>query len=112
MAKTDSTVEQHPSAEFNPLSRYFLTEGTLVGPHEESLATLTGMLTGVLTLVRILATSESFRELRDTNQYQEPEEMPFTPMTTEGLFMALHFLTERAEAVAGHLLTKQEKQKS
>ena len=112
MARTDSTVEQHPQEAFNPLSRWFLTEGTLVDVGEQSLTTLNGMLTGIHTLARILAASESFRDQRDANEYQPPEETPFDPLTTEGLFIALHFLTERAIVVAGALLDEQEKQDS
>jgi hypothetical protein len=108
MAKTDGTVEAYPHAPANPLSRGFVTEGNIVAPYEESLTTLTGMLTGILTLTRVLATSEAFRGQCDCNDEQPVEDTPFDPMTTEGLFIALYFLSERAEMVAGSLLEKQE----
>lgn len=107
MAKANSTVDEHPHTAASPLSRWFVTEGTEVTPYEKSLTTLTGMLIGVHTLVRILATSESFRVQCECNADQPPEDTPFDPVTTEGLFTALHFLSEHAESVAGHLLSQQ-----
>jgi hypothetical protein len=108
MAKTDGTVEAHLHTPANPLSRGFVTEGNIVAPYEESLTTLTGMLMGMHTLIRVLSTSEAFRGQCDCNDEQPVEDTPFDPMTTEGLFTALYFLSERAEMVAGALLDKQE----
>ncbi|MFC5743082.1 hypothetical protein [Dyella tabacisoli] len=39
-----------------------------------------------------------------------PKKLPFDPLTTEGLFIALYFLSERVESVAMGLLERQEKQ--
>lgn len=103
MAKPDHTSAAHDDARIptNPLSRPYwtLVEADL---GQQDAATLAGITTAIRALARVLANSEAFRDLHTNSQSDtiEPGCSPLDAPTTEGLFAALYFLSEQAEALS------------
>jgi hypothetical protein len=84
----------------NPLSRPYwtLAEAT---PERLDTATLAGMLSGIRALARVLTNSEAFRDIHSSSVSEtiDPGWCPLDAPTTEGLFAALYFLSEEADAL-------------
>ncbi|MBD8872859.1 hypothetical protein [Rhodanobacter sp. DHB23] len=101
MAKPDHTAVARDDARIptNPLSSHYWTL-TEAKPEQQDAATLAGLTTAIRALARVLANSEAFRDLHTNSQSDtiEPGCCPLDAPTTEGLFAALYFLSEQAEA--------------
>jgi len=103
MAKPDHTAVAPDDARIptNPLSRPYwtLTDADL---DQQDAATLAGLATAIRALARVLTNSEAFRDLHTNSQSDtiEPGCRPLDAPTTEGLFAALYFLSEQAEALS------------
>jgi len=103
MAKSHHTSAAHVSARTptNPLSRPC---GTLadIPQDQQDAATLAGITTAIHALARVLANSDAFRDLLTNSESDtvDPGHCPLDAPTTEGLFAALCFLSEQAEALS------------
>lgn len=105
MATHDHTSPAHASVRtripLNPLSRpYWTLEDA--APDQMDAAALTGIITGIRALARVLANSEAFRDIHSNSESDtiEPSRSPLDATTTEGLFAALYFLSEQAEELS------------
>lgn len=105
MAEPDHTVAARPyaapgSKPRNPLGRPFWTLALAADPEPRLPATLAGLTMGVHALARLLANNEAFRDSQDNSAAVEPGHWPLDAAVTEGLFAALYFLSEQAEALS------------
>jgi len=104
MAKPDHTASARPyvsaAKPTNPLGRPFWTQALAVEPAQRIPTTLAGITMGLHALARILANNEAFRDAQANYQSVEPGHWPLDAQMTEGLFAALYFLSEQAEALS------------
>jgi len=84
----------------NPLSRPYWTLAEVTYDQLDT-ATLAGMLSGIRALARVLTNSEAFRDIHFNSESDtvDPGWCPLDAPTTEGLFAALYFLSEEADAL-------------
>jgi len=104
MAKTDHTSATQDGVPTriptNPLSRPYWTLAEVTYDQLDT-ATLAGMLSGIRALARVLTNSEAFRDIHFNSESDtvDPGWCPLDAPTTEGLFAALYFLSEEADAL-------------
>ncbi len=95
-ARADQPSGARPS---NPLGRPYWTLTLAENAKQRRAARLGGLCLGIHAVSRILANSDAFRELQTTCESTEPGHWPLQGDMTEGLFAALYFLGEEAEAL-------------
>ena len=103
MAKSHHTSAAHSPVRIptNPLSRPCGPFADIPhNPQEQDAVTLAGITTAIHALARVLANSEAFRELHANCESDtlDPGHCPLDAITTEGLFAALCYLSQQAEA--------------
>ena len=87
----------------NPLGRVHWMVSESRGTRARAEATLAMHCTGIHALARLLANSETFRDVQANSQSVEPGHWPLNGHITDGLFTALLVLSERAEALSQSL---------
>jgi hypothetical protein len=111
MAKTDRKRRAHPvepigHKHLNPLGRlhWMLSESHGTRAHVE--AVLAMHCTGIHALARLLANSETLRDVQANCESVAPGHWPLNGQITDGLFTALLVLSEQAEMLSQSLPDK------
>jgi hypothetical protein len=111
MAKTDRKrrsrlIEAIGDKELNPLGRLQGTLSKRHGTRARSEAELAMHCTGIHALARLLANSETLRDVQANSESVTPGHWPLNGHITDGLFTALLVLSERAEMLSQSLPDK------
>ena len=103
-ARLEKTLGRNAPKPTKPLGRRFWTLALARDPREELPARLAGISMGIYALSRLLANNEAFRDTQACSQAVEPGHWPLAPDLPEGLFAALYYLSEHADALSSEPL--------
>lgn len=96
----DEMDEAAAEAPTNPLGRPFYLGDETEDAQQRLLARLAGIHLAVNVINDLLANSEAFRDQQACGQEAFPGEWPLPPTCVEGLFVAVHFLSEYAQSLS------------
>lgn len=99
------TAPLHPT---NPLGRPFYLSDDMEDAEQRLLTRLAGIQLALNVLNDLLANSEAFRDQQSCGQEAPPGEWPLPPTCVEGLFMAVHFLSEYGHSLSLRALAETE----
>ncbi|WNL45006.1 hypothetical protein RKE25_16485 [Dyella sp. BiH032] len=99
---TEQTPAPHPAPSHptNPLGRPFYLTDDIEDAEQRLLTRLAGIQLALNVLNDLLANSEAFRDQQACGQHAPPGEWPLPPTCVEGLFMAVHFLSEYGHSLS------------
>ena len=92
--------ETAPEARTNPLGRPFYLGDETEDAQQRLLTRLAGIHLALSVINDLLANSEVFRDQQACGQDVSPGEWPLPPTCVEGLFVAVHFLSEYAQSLS------------
>ncbi len=95
-----------PPLPTNPLGRPFYLTDDVEDAEQRLLTRLAGIQLALNVLNDLIANSEAFRDQQACDQNPPPGEWPLPPTSVEGLFMAVHFLSEYGHSLSLRALSK------
>ena len=96
------------SSPTNPLGRPFYLPDDVEDAEQRLLTRLAGIQLALNVLNDLLANSEAFRDQQACGQDAPPGEWPLPPTCVEGLFLAVHFLSEYGHSLSLRALSELE----
>lgn len=97
-----------PALPTNPLGRPFYLPDDMEDAEQRLLTRLAGIQLALNVLNDLLANSEAFRDQQACGEHAPPGEWPLPPTCVEGLFMAVHFLSEYGHSLSLRALAETE----
>jgi hypothetical protein len=104
----DNAAPVASPAPTNPLGRAFYLTDDVEDAEQRLLTRLAGIQLALNVLNDLLANSEAFRDQQACGQDAPPGEWPLPPTCVEGLFLAVHFLSEYGHSLSLRALSEME----